>query len=73
MRENNEDWHKHLQRLKIEIVGLHCIFEMDENYLLLLTILEGLDEVEVDFETYRSKVFEAINLLRESYKNVKDS
>ena len=64
MRENEEDWNKHLQIVILELVGLKEIIEIDENLLALLEILEGLNTVEIDFSIFRKLVFESISLLR---------
>ena len=69
MRENNEDWQKQLNTVIIEIAGLNEIFISDPQFLQLLSKLEGLKLVEVDFSLYRKTVFEAINLLQEIKKN----
>lgn len=64
MRENEENWNKHLQIVILELVGLEEIIEIDENLLALLEILEGLNTVEIDFSIFRKLVFESISLLR---------
>ena len=64
MRENEENWNKHLQIVILELVGLEEIIEIDENLLVLLEILEGLNTVEIDFSIFRKLVFESISLLR---------
>ena len=69
MRENNEDWQKQLNTVIIEIAGLNEIFISDPQFLQLLSKLEGLKLVEIDFSLYRKTVFEAINLLQEIKKN----
>lgn len=65
MRENGEDWNKQLNTVIIEIAGLGEIFYSVSQFLQLLSKLEGLLEVETDFDLYRKTVFEAINLLQE--------
>ena len=69
MRANNEDWQKQLNTVIIEIAGLNEIFISDPQFLQLLSKLEGLKLVEIDFSLYRKTVFEAINLLQEIKKN----
>lgn len=64
MRENEEDWNRHLQIVILELVGLKEIIEIDENLLALLEILEGLNTVETEFSIFRKLVFESISLLR---------
>lgn len=64
MRENKEDWQKHLSVITIEIIGLNEIIVIDSNLLELLEILEGLQKTEVEFSIYRKLVFESISLLR---------
>lgn len=66
MRENNEDWARQLETVKIEIAGLNEIFIQDPRFLQLLSKLEGLQiEKDIDFPVYRKTVFEAISLLQE--------
>ena len=69
MRENNEDWQKQINNVKLELIGLNAIFNFDSNYLHLLANLEALLIVDTEFTQYRSKVFESINLLGECCKN----
>ncbi len=65
MRENNENWSSQLETVLIEIAGLHSLFGVDEEFLILLSKLEGLRNIETDFSIYRKTVFECISLLRE--------
>lgn len=62
MREKDEDWNKQLISVIIEISGLYKIFAEKLSFLILLSKLEGLEEVE-KFEDYRRTVFESIDLL----------
>ena len=64
MRENGEDWKSQLQTAIIELVGLNEILNLDEQFLILLSKLEGLKVAEIDFSIYRKTVFECISLLR---------
>lgn len=64
MRENQEDWHKQLDTVILEIAGLNEIF-IDPLFLQLLSKLEGLKVYEIAFEQYRKTVFECISLLQE--------
>ena len=70
MRENEEDWLKQLNTVILEIAGLHDIF-MSPQFLQLLSKLEGLRSVEIEFNLYRKIVFEAINLLQELSRDVR--
>lgn len=63
MRENEEDWLSQLNTVIIELTGLGEIFN-DSQYLILLSKLEGLKNIEIEFSIYRKTVFEAITLLR---------
>lgn len=63
MRENEEDWLSQLNTVIIELTGLGQIFN-DSQYLILLSKLEGLKNIEIKFPIYRKTVFEAITLLR---------
>lgn len=65
MRENDENWQNQIDTVLIELVGLNEILEIDENFLILISKLEGLKYREVDFYIYRKTVFETISLLRE--------
>jgi hypothetical protein len=64
MRENDESWESQLETVIIELVGLNKLLNIDEQYLILLSKLEGLRIVHVDFTIYRKTVFECISLLR---------
>lgn len=64
MRENGEDWESQLQTAIIELAGLNNILNIDEQYLILLSKLEGLKALDIDFPIYRKTVFESISLLR---------
>ena len=63
MRENNEPWDKQLESVIIDIAGKDEIFLHDSHFLQLLSKLEGLRIVDVDFANYRETVFECINLI----------
>ena len=63
MRENEEDWISQLNTVIIELTGLGEIFN-DSQYLILLSKLEGLKNIEIEFPIYRKTVFEVITLLR---------
>jgi len=65
MRENNENWRSQLDTVIIEVAGLHNLFGVGEEFLILLSKLEGLKTTETDFPVYRKTVFECISLLRE--------
>ena len=65
MRENKENWLGQLETVIIELTGLNTIFAKQNNFIVLLSKLEGLKTVETEFNTYRKTVFEAISLLRE--------
>lgn len=73
MRENNESWKDQIEKVLVELLGLYEILQFDEDYLILLSNLEGLKVSDISFINYRSKVFESINLLRGSFKNAKSS
>lgn len=65
MRENNENWDKQLETVIIDLTGKNEIFLHNANYLQLLSKLEGLRLVDVDFSIYRKTIFECINLINE--------
>lgn len=65
MRENDENWLGQLNTVIIEVSGLNTILSDQNNFLILLSKLEGLKIVETEFDLYRKTVFEAISLLRE--------
>lgn len=65
MRENEEDWHKQLDTVSIEIAGMNELFLEDKNFVCIIFKLEGLKVTDTTFETYRRTVFECINLLQE--------
>lgn len=62
MRENQEDWQRQLSAVIIELTGLNKIFAEKLSFLILLSKLEGLEDVE-KFEDYRKTIFETITLL----------
>lgn len=64
MRENDEDWKKQLDTVELEVVGLNEIF-MSQQFLQLLSKLEGLRIKETSFELYRKTIFESLSLLQE--------
>ncbi len=68
MRENEEAWQTQITMVLIELAGLNELFSFDKKYLTLLSKLEGLLSVEVDFIIYRKTVFECISLLHEVIK-----
>ena len=70
MRENSEDWLNQLETVLIEIAGLHYLFNVDDKYLILLSKLEGLKVISLEFSYYRKTVFETISLLREIYSGL---
>ena len=65
MYENNEDWDKQLETVIVDIAGKDEIFLHNSLFLQLLSKLEGLRVVDIDFAIYRKTVFECINLLNE--------
>lgn len=65
MRENNEDWSKQLNTVIIEIAGLGEIFLQDSLLLQLLSKLEGISVVDVEFDLYRKTIFESIGLIQQ--------
>ena len=65
MRENHEDWDKQLETVIIDIAGKDEIFIHNSHFLQLLSKLEGLRIVDVDFSIYRKAIFECINLINE--------
>ena len=67
MRENEENWQLQLDTVLVEIAGLYSLFGIGEEYLILLSKLEGMRQVDLDFSAYRKTVFECISLLREIY------
>ena len=66
MRENNEDWDKQLETVIIDIAGKEEIFLHNAHFLQLLSKLEGLRIVDVDFSIYRKTIFECINLINDT-------
>lgn len=66
MRENNEEWEKQLQTVIIDIAGKDEIFLHNSQFLQLLSKLEGLRVIDIDFSIYRKTIFECINLLNDA-------
>ena len=71
MKEHNEDWQKQLDTVILEIAGLNEIFVFEPQFLQILSKLEGLRVIDLDFQIYRKTVFEVINLLQEFKNNAK--
>ena len=69
MRENGEDWKKQLYSVLTEIYGLHHMFGDELNFLILLTKLEGLIDVN-DFKAYRASVFSILTCLTEMSNSI---
>jgi hypothetical protein len=67
MRENNENWHMQLETLIIELTGMNEVLNINADYLVLLSKLEGLRLTDIEFIYYRKTVFECISLLRGIY------
>lgn len=65
MREKEEDWNKQLESVIIEIAGKNELFADNALFLQLLSKLEGLKILDINFNLYRKTVFECINLLQE--------
>lgn len=70
MKENNEDWQKQLDIVLNELYGLHELFGDQLNFLVLLSKLEGLSQID-NFMSYRVIVFGAISLLTELMNGLK--
>ena len=66
MREHEEEWSKQLSTVIIDIAGKDEIFLHDSHFLQLLSKLEGLRVVDVDFSIYRKTIFECINLINDT-------
>ncbi len=66
MRENGEEWERQLETVIIDIAGKDEIFLHDSHFLQLLSKLEGLRLIDVEFSIYRKTIFECINLINES-------
>ena len=69
MRENGEEWDKQLDTVIIDIAGKNEIFIHNSQFLQLLSKLEGLKVVDVEFNIYRKTIFECINLINEVDRN----
>ena len=65
MKENGEDWEQHLTVVIEEISGLHEVLNIDLDFVVLLSKLEGLRAgvCDEDFMLYRKTVFRCIDLL----------
>lgn len=64
MREKEEDWGKQLNNVIIEVAGLNEIF-ISPQFIQLLSKLEGMNVIELDFETFKKNVFDCISLVKE--------
>ena len=64
MKEQEENWEKQLDIVILEIAGLNEIFISNPLFLQLLSKLEGLKVIDLEFNAYRKTVFDSINLLQ---------
>jgi hypothetical protein len=71
MRENKEDWQRHLEGLTLEIAGMNEVFKKPLSLQQLLSKMEGLRVEETTFEMYRKTVFECISLIQGLIHGVK--
>ena len=70
MKENKEDWEGQLVAITEELAGLGKVFAKDQDFIILLSKLEGLtSEVCEDFFLYRRTVFKCIDLFSKVMKN----
>ena len=70
MRENKEDWENQLITLTQELSGLGQVFCKEQDFLILLSKLEGLtSETCEDFFIFRKTVFKCIDLLSKVMKS----
>lgn len=67
MRENKEDWKSQLDTVVNELAGMNEILNINGDFLVLLSKLEGLRISDTTFSLYRKTIFECISLLREIY------
>lgn len=65
MKEHEENWQKQLDTVILEITGLNEILILNPVLTSLLSKLEGLRVMDIEFVLYRKTVFEAISLLQE--------
>jgi hypothetical protein len=69
MRENKEDWESQLITLTQELSGFGKILCKEQDFLILLSKLEGLtSETCEDFFIFRKTVFKCIDLLSKVMK-----
>ena len=66
MRENDESWERQLETVIIDIAGKNEIFIHNSQFLQLLSKLEGLRVIDVEFPIYRKTIFECINLINDA-------
>lgn len=69
MREHEENWLGQLNTVILELAGLAEVLYCDEKFIILLSKLEGLRKVDIDFMLYRKTVFETMSLLKEIISN----
>ncbi len=65
--EDEAKWALQMESVIEELVGLSKIFSTDLNYLILLSKIEGLRDIE-DFMFYRRSVFESISIVGDLYE-----
>lgn len=73
LREQGQDWHKPLETIIQQLVGLQRLFldQQGQSFLILLSKLEGLNVLvyEDEFALYRRVIFECLSLLSEMKTN----
>ena len=71
MREEEKDWHKPLETLVVELLGLSSLFSDQRDLLTCASKLEGLQvSQDIDFTLYRRTIFECCSLLDRIKQNV---
>ena len=72
MCENGEDWHKQIETVLTELVGLNEVFMQKDQFLQSISKLEGIFLRDVEFSFLRKSVFEIITLLQELNNGIKE-
>lgn len=67
LREEDGDWLGKLKKLTVEIAGLYSLFNEDSDFFVLLSKMEGLQNRDIDFQTYRGCIFDSISLLEKVF------
>ena len=62
LREESKDWQRYLEGLIVEISGAQKLFDENVDFIILLSKLQGLYEIE-ELALFRKVIFDSITLI----------